>query len=152
MEPIPQSAAVLAALKAAGDQDLSDHVREVARLVRTVVPQCTGMSLSLLAERLTLTLIATDAQVAALDAVQYLQGGPCVDAIARDGLLRTDDLSARTVDQHPGHVIGTPCQVPDRPPPVGASGRSSVLHPPTRGLLRHDRPAQRRHPPLPHHR
>jgi GAF domain-containing protein len=106
MEPIPESAAVLAALQAAGGQELSDHVREVAGLVRTVVPQCTGMSLSLLADRLTLTLIATDAQIAALDAVQYLDGGPCVDAIAGDGPLRTDDLSAR-LDEEAWRVFAT---------------------------------------------
>jgi GAF domain-containing protein len=106
MEPIPESAAVLAALEAAGGQELSDHVREVARLVRTVVPQCTGMSLSLLADRLTLTLIATDAQVAALDAVQYLQGGPCVDALANDDVVRTDDLSGR-LDEEAWRVFAT---------------------------------------------
>jgi GAF domain-containing protein len=106
MEPIPESAAVLTALQAAGGQELSDHVREVARLVRTVVPQCTGMSLSLLADRLTLTLIATDAQIAALDAVQYLDGGPCVDALAGDGPLRTDDLSER-LDEEAWRVFAT---------------------------------------------
>jgi GAF domain-containing protein len=106
MDPIPESAAVLAALEAAGGEELSDHVREVARLVRTVVPQCTGMSLSLLAERLTLTLVATDAQVAALDAVQYLEGGPCVDALAGDESLRTDDLSG-PLDEEAWRVFAT---------------------------------------------
>jgi GAF domain-containing protein len=106
MEPIPESAAVLAALEAAGGQQLSDHVREVAGLVRTVVPQCTGMSLSLLADRLTLTLVASDAQVAALDAVQYLQGGPCVDALANDDVVRTDDLGGR-LDEEAWRVFAT---------------------------------------------
>jgi GAF domain-containing protein len=107
MEPIPESAAVLAGLEATGSEDLADNVREVSRLVRSVVPQCTGMSLSLLAESLTLTLVASDAQVAALDGVQYLEGGPCVEAINKgDEPLRTDDLSGR-LDEEAWRVFAT---------------------------------------------
>jgi GAF domain-containing protein len=106
VQPIPESASVLAALEASGGLELSDQVREVARLVRTVVPQCTGMSLSLRDERLTITLVATDTQVAVLDAVQYLDGGPCVDALANDDVVRTEDLRGR-MDEEAWRVFAT---------------------------------------------
>jgi GAF domain-containing protein len=106
MEPIPESAAVLAGLEATGAQDLAENVREVSRLVRTVVPECIGMSLSLLAESLTLTLVASGAEVAALDGVQYLEGGPCVDAIHSDDPVRTDDLAGR-LDEEAWRVFAT---------------------------------------------
>ena len=106
MEPIPESAAVLAELEAAGGQDLSGQVRRLAGLVRRLVPQCTGMSLSLVAEGLTLTLVATDAAIAALDGVQYLEGGPCVDALTGQEPLRTDDLAGR-MDEEAWRVFAT---------------------------------------------
>jgi GAF domain-containing protein len=45
---------------------------------KSIVPDCIGLSLALLDHGLTLTLAATSEEVAALDAVQYVDGGPCV--------------------------------------------------------------------------
>jgi len=53
-----------------------------------------GLSLAMLTENLTLTLVASGSEVAALDAVQYLDGGPCVEAAQRGHTVhfRGDDV------------------------------------------------------------
>ncbi|MCW2847342.1 MAG: hypothetical protein JWR90_1316, partial [Marmoricola sp.] len=45
---------------------------------------CVGLSLAWLDRGVAFTLVATDEDIAVLDAVQYLAGGPCVDAVAND--------------------------------------------------------------------
>src|SRR3954447_15950930 len=55
----------------------------MARRVRGVVPELVGLSLGVIEDGLTLTLVASVEQLAALDAVQYLDGGPCVAAVDR---------------------------------------------------------------------
>ena len=82
MEPLPETSEALRDLAAYGDVDLAAALDRTARRVQAVVPDCVGFSLSLLAEGLTFTLAATSAEIAALDAVQYRDGGPCVDAFA----------------------------------------------------------------------
>ncbi len=81
MEPLPETSRALRELTPYGDVDLAVDLDRTARRVQAVVPDCVGFSLSLLAEGLTFTLAATSAEIAALD-VQYLDGGPCVDAFA----------------------------------------------------------------------
>src|SRR3954454_2252642 len=49
--------------------------------VRRLVPTCVGLSLGLFEDRLTFTMVASDADIAGLDSVQYLDGGPCVDSV-----------------------------------------------------------------------
>ena len=53
----------------------------MGRRVEELVPECVGLSLAVLEGGLTFTLVASDLQAAALDAAQYLDGGPCVDAV-----------------------------------------------------------------------
>lgn len=72
-----------------GDEDLVDGLVLVAERVRTVVPECVGMSLSLLEEGVTFTVVATSSEVAVLDAVQYVDGGPCADALAQQDVVVT---------------------------------------------------------------
>lgn len=78
MEPIPETEQVLDELDLPDGGDLRLHLRVVAHRVRALVPSCRGMSVALLNEGVTLTLEATDEEIAVLDAVQYLAGGPCV--------------------------------------------------------------------------
>lgn len=64
----------------------------MARRVQELVPDCVGISVASRVEGVTFTLVATDAEIAVLDAVQYLTGGPCVDAIeAGHGLATTQE-------------------------------------------------------------
>jgi hypothetical protein len=78
VEPIPQTREALEQLVAQGDTMLSTTLLRMGRRATQIVPDCVGLSLALIDEGLTLTLAATGETVAGLDAVQYLDGGPCV--------------------------------------------------------------------------
>jgi hypothetical protein len=80
MEPIPETAAVFEELERFHGAGLRAELDRKAETVREVVPDLVGLSLAALPDGLTFTLVATDADVAVLDAIQYLAGGPCVDA------------------------------------------------------------------------
>ena len=50
-----------------------------------IIPECVGLSLTLYDEDLTFTLVASSLPLAdAIDAMQYLDGGPCVQAVHDD--------------------------------------------------------------------
>ena len=98
MEPVPETSKVLRELAPYGDVDLAADLDRTAHRVQAVVPDCVGFSLSLLAEGLTFTLAATSEEIAVLDAVQYLDGGPCVDAVIAGTVLSVPALDA--VDEH----------------------------------------------------
>jgi GAF domain-containing protein len=83
VEPIPATQEALAELGRQGDAAVGVQLLAMGVRVRHIVPECVGLSLAMLAENLTLTLVASGSEVAALDAVQYLDGGPCVDAAHR---------------------------------------------------------------------
>jgi GAF domain-containing protein len=57
-----------------------------------IVPQCVGLSLGLLRDGLTFTLTATSEDIAGLDAVQYLDGGPCIEGAHEGREVQVDDL------------------------------------------------------------
>jgi GAF domain-containing protein len=80
MEPVPETRQVLDEMRQFGDQDAEDALRELARSAQDIVPQCVGLSLGLLTQGLTFTLVATAEEIAVFDTVQYLDGGPCIAA------------------------------------------------------------------------
>lgn len=80
MEPIPETREVLEQLDNEGSTEVSTALFRTDRQVREIVPECVGLSLAVLRDGLTLTLVASSEAMAALDAIQYLDGGPCVDA------------------------------------------------------------------------
>jgi GAF domain-containing protein len=84
VEPTPETLEAFARLARLGTTELVDLVLDMGRRAQDIVPECVGLSLALLEDGLSFTLAASDADIAALDAVQYLDGGPCVDA-AHDG-------------------------------------------------------------------
>ena len=84
MEPIPETTAALDQLAASGDAGLREELELRARLVRSFVPDCVGISVASVQHGVTFTLVATSEEIAVLDAVQYLYGGPCVDAAHTD--------------------------------------------------------------------
>jgi GAF domain-containing protein len=87
MEPIPETVEAMAELAVASDDDLLAGLTERARLVRSLVPDCVGLSLASVEHGVTFTLVATSDEIAVLDAVQYAFGGPCVDAAHTDEVL-----------------------------------------------------------------
>lgn len=90
MEPIPATAQVLRELAKQGDAEIVAWVLKMSRIAKRTVPEIVGLSLALLKDGLTLTLVASSDQISALDAVQYLDGGPCVEAAHEDRIIAVD--------------------------------------------------------------
>lgn len=84
MRPIEASIEAANELDKTGGGDLLADVRRMADRVRGIAPGCIGLSLATTASGVTLTMVATDEEIATLDALQYLGGGPCVEAMQKD--------------------------------------------------------------------
>ena len=80
MEPIPETAALIEELGTFYDGALLEELQGKVHEVQALVPDLVGFSLGGLEDGVAFTLVATDLDVAILDAVQYVVGGPCVDA------------------------------------------------------------------------
>src|SRR5215218_4681769 len=78
MEPLPETDEALDEYLEQDSSDLRQTLAEMAREARRIIPSCVGLSLGLVRENLTFTLVATATEIAAIDATQYLEGGPCV--------------------------------------------------------------------------
>ena len=81
MEPIPETKVLFEDLAASGDPELPAALLEVARRIEEAVPECVGLSLAVIDEGITMTLVSTDRRAAHLDATQYLDGGPCIASV-----------------------------------------------------------------------
>lgn len=92
MEPIPETLEAIAELDpSVDDGQLLDQLRERAARARQIAPDCVGVSVASREQGLTFTLVASTEVTAALDAVQYLDGGPCVDgATTGQGVATTE--------------------------------------------------------------
>ena len=88
MEPLPETRDALQELARTSGRDVLADLTRAGDLVQRIVPTCVGLSVSVLREELTFTLVSSGADVSALDGVQYAIGGPCVDAV-RDGRVMT---------------------------------------------------------------
>lgn len=93
MEPIPETAE---AVEQYGpflyeNGDLLEQLVVLGDQVTLRVPECVGLSVSLIEHDVTFTLIATTEVVASLDAVQYVDGGPCVQAIEEHHVVTFGD-------------------------------------------------------------
>jgi hypothetical protein len=87
MEPIPETAELIEELGTFYDGNLLLEVQGTAAAVKELVPDLVGLSLASLADGVAFTLVATDADVAVLDAIQYIVGGPCVEAPKAEQVL-----------------------------------------------------------------
>ena len=96
MEPVPETREVLDELVSQGDVEIGVTLLRMGRAAQQIVPQCVGLSLALLEDGLTFTLVATTTEIAALDAIQYLDGGPCVEAAHEAQVINVDrdDITA----------------------------------------------------------
>lgn len=84
MEPVPGTEEALAELAATGDTTVAEAVITMGQRAQDIVPECVGLSVTFLQDGLTFTLEATSDEMAVLDAVQYLDGGPCLKDLERD--------------------------------------------------------------------
>jgi len=79
MEPMPETREALAEFVTLDDPDVDELLAEMGRTAQAIVPDLVGLSLGLAHEGLTFTLLASNDGVASIDAVQYVDGGPCVE-------------------------------------------------------------------------
>jgi GAF domain-containing protein len=85
VEPIPESVEAVQERDAVmEDDDLLDRLRQISVEVQELVPDCIGFSVAFLEDGLAVTLVATEPEIAVLDALQYLDDGPCREAV-REG-------------------------------------------------------------------
>ena len=77
MEPIPETVEALRELTRFGDDATARTLSRISASVEEIVPEVTGLSLTLVVDGLTFTMTATDRPVVEMDAWQYLDGGPC---------------------------------------------------------------------------
>jgi hypothetical protein len=83
VEPISETLEALGEVESYLDEDddLEQQLRSTAARAERLAPGLVGVSLAFREHGLTFTLVATDEEIATLDAVQYVTSGPCVDAI-----------------------------------------------------------------------
>ncbi|MER7070934.1 ANTAR domain-containing protein [Terrabacter sp. NPDC000476] len=90
MEPTPETNEALSELERFGDSELRDELTDLTSAAKRRVPTLVGVSVTLVAENIVLTYVATAREVAVMDAVQYVDGGPCIEAVAADETISTD--------------------------------------------------------------
>src|ERR1700712_4790789 len=99
MEPIPETIEAIEEYGPFEDVDFLADLRERARRVEQVAPDCVGLSLATRDHGVTFTLVASDLDVAVLDAVQYLSGGPCVSAVDKQQVTPSGFELAELLDE-----------------------------------------------------
>ena len=90
MEPIPETKAALARLSRYTEQEYTQGFAGAAKLTGRLAPDCVGVTLTYLREGLSFTWVASGVDAAALDAMQYLDGGPCVTAVDQQQVIDDD--------------------------------------------------------------
>ncbi len=91
LEPVPETGRALAGLAGSMETPFAAELAQRAELVEDVVPNLVGLSVAAVREGLTFTLAATQEHIALLDAVQYVFGGPCVDAALEGSMVHGGD-------------------------------------------------------------
>lgn len=103
MDFIPETLEALDELEVDEGGLLRSRLREAAERVHQIAPGLAGLSIASHARGLVFTLVATDDDVAALDAVQYLESGPCVDGLHEGHGMTTG--SGGLLDEHQWHTL-----------------------------------------------
>ena len=81
LRPLAETQAALDELNDYDDPDVAGLLDHLGRQVSEIAPDAVGLSVSLVKDGLTFTLVSSDVRLSALDAAQYLDGGPCVEAV-----------------------------------------------------------------------
>ncbi len=89
---MPETREALDWLGTFGQGATEETLVQMSRRVREIAPDCVAMSLSVVDEDLTFTLQVDRPGASLLDAVQYLDGGPCLQAVESRRVEHTADL------------------------------------------------------------
>ena len=90
MEPLPETVDAVQRLAEYGDTDIAVELFRIGREVQGVVPSIVGISLGLPADEFTFTLVASSDEVRQMDVTQYLDDGPCVEALHSGDTIETE--------------------------------------------------------------
>lgn len=99
MEPLPETVAAVQRLAEYGDTDIAVELFRIGREIQEVVPEIVGVSLGLPADEFTFTLVATSDEVREMDAIQYVDDGPCVEGLHTGDTIETDVSSLLDEDR-----------------------------------------------------
>ncbi|KRF34753.1 GAF domain-containing protein [Nocardioides sp. Soil805] len=81
MDFLPHTQEALDEYLSLADPELERSLMTMGDSAARIIPECVGLSLTLYDEDLTFTLVASSLPLAEIDAMQYLDGGPCVQAV-----------------------------------------------------------------------
>jgi GAF domain-containing protein len=99
LEPLPETREALEEVDRWTQGRVLAALVDAGKRVVDVVPTCVGLSLAVFDAGITVTLAATSGEVAALDAVQYAVGGPCVDAVTEDAVTTSGNDAQGLLDE-----------------------------------------------------
>lgn len=94
MQPLPETTTALAALSEVTDDTedlLVEEFDRAAATTRRIAPHCVGLTLTFVPDGICFTWVAGDLESPALDAAQYLEGGPCADGVDRADVMADPD-------------------------------------------------------------
>ena len=93
MKPLPEVRAAADALAALTDDlDVLRGLEILSEAAVALIPSVIGVSLTIVVDGEPFTVTATDEATGAVDAVQYLDGGPCLDAASDQDAIMVGDL------------------------------------------------------------
>ena len=92
LSPVTESRDAFDWLGAFGNDEIEQSTRLMSARVRELAPECIAMSLTFTDDGLTFTLMSDRPGVGLLDAMQYLDGGPCVSSVSRERIEATSEL------------------------------------------------------------
>ncbi len=92
VEPTPATSQSLDRLEQRGYPELRRQLREHTQALARLVPTVAGLSVCKMVEHRLVTLVATTTEAQHLDAMQYLDGGPCATAVDRAEPVELDDI------------------------------------------------------------
>lgn len=103
MVPVPETILAIDNIDPTNEVDLVAELGQLADRAQQIVPDLVGVSIARLASGLTFTVVATAGEIAVLDGIQYLAGGPCVDAAHTNQALEFDNDDA--LDEERWHLF-----------------------------------------------
>src|SRR4051794_25773007 len=89
LAPVPETRTAFDWLSTHGSEAIEQTMERMAREVRRIAPDWTAMSLSVSHGELTFTVMVDRPGAALLDAMQYLDAGPCLEAIGNPETVAT---------------------------------------------------------------
>lgn len=81
LKPLPETVEALAEFVSLEEPYLDENLMVLGQRASEIVPELIGLSVAMVSEGVTFTLVAPSNGIAALDALQYLDGGPCVAVV-----------------------------------------------------------------------